>query len=238
MQCKQLTDERAAEEALARSEHILHNLNTGLSRITTPVKRSIGSLSDWIKTEPSTPCKWRRDNQEQITYKRSFGWAPDLDEPAFPNFLETTYTRTASPAKAQKTQKNTVEKKKQGKEITKRTYRKKKSSYLARGAVQTWQRGATSSCEALEFKLSRPSIPPALSATQEAFTNLLLSLPYHEITKQLCFGCVAKLASGSPELRDKFKNNLEVILGPVTARVDQPSGLTDIAETSLSFGTS
>ena len=76
-----------------------------------------------------------------------------------------------------------------------------------------------------------------MSNRQEAFSNLVLQLPYHEIQKVMCFGCAAKLAGANPELRDNFIDQLMITLGAVTANQEAQSGLTDIAETSLSFGT-
>ena len=132
---------------------------------------------------------------------------------------------------------NIAEKRKSEKARMYQTSKKRKRNYLAKGAVQTWQRRATAYCQALEFKLTQPSIPPALSNTQEAFSNLVLQLPYYEIQKVMCFGCVAKLAGANPDLRDKFRDHLLITLGAVTANQEAQSGLTDVAETSLSFGT-
>ena len=53
----------------------------------------------------------------------------------------------------------------------------------------------------------------------------------------MCFGCVAKPAEANPDLRDKFRDQLLKTLGAVTANQEAESGLTDFAETSLSFGT-
>ena len=120
---------------------------------------------------------------------------------------------------------------------TYQTSEKRKRNYMAKGAVHTWQRRATAYCQALIFKLSQPSVPPVMSNTQEAFSNLVLQLPYHEIQNLTCFGCVAEVAGTNPDLRDIFRDQLLITLGAVTANRDAQSGLTDIAETSLSIGT-
>ena len=87
MQCKQ--EQQLVQEAREQSDHILANLNTGLSRITTPKKRSTKSSPDSMKEILNTPCRWNEDNKGQPIYRRSFGWLPDVDEPALSNFLET-----------------------------------------------------------------------------------------------------------------------------------------------------
>ena len=46
---------------------------------------------------------------------------------------------------------------------------------------------------------------------------------------------MAKLAGANPDLRDKFRDQLLTTLGAVTANQEAQSGLTDIAETSLSL---
>ena len=115
--------------------------------------------------------------------------------------------------------------------------KEEKRNYMAKGAVQTWQRRATAYCQALKFKLSQRGIPQAMSNTQEAFSILVLQLPYHEIQNLMCFGCVAKVAGTNPDLRDKVRDQLLITLGAVTANREAQSGLTGLAETSLSFGT-
>ena len=95
---------------------------------------------------------------------------------------------------------------------------------MAKGAVQTWQRRATAYCQALKFKLSQRRIPQAMSNTQEAFSNSVLQLPYHEIQKVMCFGCVAKLVGANPDLRDKLRDQLLITLGAVTANQETQSG--------------
>ena len=100
MQCNQ--KQQLVQEAMEQSEHILANLNTGLSRITTPKKRSIKSNPDSMKEIINTPCRWNEYNKEQPIYRRSFGWNPDVDEPALPNFLETVRTPCRSMQETQR----------------------------------------------------------------------------------------------------------------------------------------
>ena len=235
MQCKQ--EQQLEQEAMEQSEHFLANLNTGLSRITTPKKRSIKSNPDSMKEIINTPCRWNEDNKGQPIYRRSFGWHPDVDEPALPNFSETVRTPISKHAGNPKMPNNIAKKRKIEKACTYQTSKKRKRNYLAKGAVQTWQRRATAHCQALKIKLSQPSIPPAMSKTQEAFSILVLQLRYHELQNVMCFGCVAKLAGANPDLPDKFRDQLLITLGAVTANQEAQIGLTDIAETSLSFGT-
>ena len=235
MQCKQ--EQQLVQEAMEQSEHILADLNTGLSGITNPKKRSIKSNPDSMKEILNTPCRWNEYKKEQPIYRRSFGWHPDVDEPALQNILETVRTPISKHAGNPKMPNNIAEKGKLEKARTYQTSKKRKRNYLAKGAVQTWQRRATAYCQALKFKLTQPSIPPAMSNTQEAFSNLVLQLPYYEVQNVMCFGCVAKLAGANPDLRDKFRDQLLITLGAVTANQEAQSGLTDVAETSLSFGT-
>ena len=222
---------------MEQSEHILFNLNTGLSRITNPKQRSIKSNPDSMKEILNTPCRWNEDNKGQPIYRRSFGWHPDVDEPALPNVLETVRTPISKHAGNPKMPNNIAEKRKLEKARTYQTSKKRKRNYLTKGAVHTWQRRPTAYCQELKVMLSQPSVPPAMSNTQEAFSILVLQLPYHEIQNLMCFGCVAKVAGTNPDLRDKVRDQLLITLGAVTANREAQSGLTELAETSLSFGT-
>ena len=137
---------------MEQSQHILFNLNTGLSRITTPNKRSIKSNPDSMKEKLNTPCRWNEDNKGQPIYRRSFGWHPDVDEPALPNVLETVRTPISKHAGNPKMPNNIAEKRKLEKVCRYQISKKRKRNYLVKRAVQTWQRRATAYLQALKFK--------------------------------------------------------------------------------------
>ena len=235
MQCKQ--EQQLVQEAMEQSEHILFNLNTGLLRITTPKKRSIKSNPDSMKEILNTPCRWN-GGQQETAHLQAFNWVAsrcrrtgitkDFGDGANPHIEACRKPKDAE----QNCRKEEI---REGAYVS--NIKEEETKLLGQENRSDLAEACNRVLSGAKIQVLQPSIPPAVSNTQEAFSNLVLQLPYYQIQKVICFGCVTKLAGANPHLRDKFRVQLLITLGAVTSNQDAQSGLTDFAETSLSFGT-
>ena len=131
------------------------------------------------------------------------------------------------------TPKPIVEKWKQEKATRGRLSKKKKPRLLARGAEQKLLRRATASLKELKWKLSQSNFLPALSNMQEDFSNLLLLYGKKETLGLLSCGCVARLATVNPEVRETFPTQVKTLIGACTTNQRVPDGLMAIREMKL-----
>ena len=94
-----LSDKQLVEQALASAEHAIRSQNTGLSRLTTHRKQTRSIENNLSVKELNSRFNGKEVPVEHITYKRSFGWAPDEGEPLSPNFFGTGANPHCEPCK-------------------------------------------------------------------------------------------------------------------------------------------
>ena len=113
---------------------------------------------------------------------------------------------------------------------------KEETALLGQGSRSDLPAACDRISEGTRIQTIAAEFPTQFVRYSRGFQSQYLQSQYHELTKQLCCGCVTRLASVSPELRDRFRQQLSIMIGAVTANREATSGLTDIAKTNLSFG--
>ena len=239
MHVLQIMEWQAAEQALAsaqnqlaRENHIL-NRNTGSSQSTIRKRQTTSILNDLSPKRLDTHFKENVDNKVQPTYRRSFGWSPDEEEPLSAPFLPQEKTHTASPVRSREQAKNTAEKKRRDTPAPTRTSHRQRLHVLDRAVERKLLRRARASVKELEWKLSQPSLPRhSLSITEDLCNSIILYNP-NDVIKVLCCGCMARLAVGSQELLETWRPQLRQMVGNIIPKSDRQSGGTITEETSV-----
>ena len=108
-----LSDKQLAEQALASAEHAIRNQNTGLSRLTTQRKQTRCTENNLSVEGLNSHFKENVDPTVPITYRRSFGWHPDEDEPLSPSFLVQEKSPIVNRARTQEVQRSIAGKRRQ-----------------------------------------------------------------------------------------------------------------------------
>ena len=197
----------SAETQIARENHIL-NRNTGSSQSTIRKRQMTSTSNDLSPKKLNTHFKENVDNKVQPTFRRSFGWTPDVDEPLSAPFLLQEKTPIASHARRREQVKNTAEKKRRDTPAPTQTSRRQRVHVLDRAVERRLLRRARASVKELEWKLSQPSLPRLSLSITEDLCNSIISYNPNDVTKVLCCGCMARLAAGSQELLETWRPQL------------------------------
>ena len=228
-----LSDKQLAEQALASAEHAIRNQNTGLSRLTTQRKQTRCTENNLSVEGLNSHFKENVDPTVPITYRRSFGWHPDEDEPLSPSFLVQEKSPIVNRARTQEVQRSIAGKRRQDTPAPTLTSKRRRLHVLDRAVERKLLRRARQSVRELEWKLWQPSIPRPMLSTFNALSSCMLSFSPNDVSKVLCCGCTARLAVGNQDVLDKWRDQLKEMVGHITPRQAQTSGLTVIQETTV-----
>ena len=113
------------------------------------------------------------------------------------------------------------------------TSKRRRLHVLDRAVERKLLRRVRQSVRELEWKLWQPSIPRPMLSTFNALSSCMLSFSPNDVSKVLCCGCTARLAVGNQDVLDKWRDQLKEMVGQITPRQAQTSGLTVIQETTV-----